>query len=81
MLKSLTENQKHKIISKLENIFVDIENVCMAFTAKGEQNLIFKCPAAGCERKERNLKRHLMQKKHGWTEAEASRHVSFCTRF
>ena len=75
------QRQKNKIISRLTDVFGNINNVKMTITKKGQQNLLFKCPTVGCEVQEHELKRHLIRKKHGWTEKEAARHVSFCTRF
>lgn len=79
MLISAIKKQKQRIISKLQDIFVDVNNVKVRLTNKGQQ-ISHLFPVVGCQTQEHNLKRRLVRKKHRWTEEEAACHVSFCTR-
>ena len=53
----------------------------MTFTKKGQQRILMRCPVLNCNVQEHELKRHLLRKKHRWSEEEANSHVSFCTRY
>ena len=71
------EKQKKRIVSKLTNVFGKTSNVEMTITKRQQQNILFKCGMVD----QHELKRHLVRRKHRWTEKEAAWHVSFCTRF
>ena len=77
---ALSAIKKKKKKFQNSKIFVSVDNVKMTIANKVHQNILLKCPVAGCQAQEHGLKRHLIRKKHRWTEKEAARHVSFCTR-
>lgn len=65
---------------QLKELFGSHDTTEVSRDSKGRLNVKYLCPYRMCNTKEHELKRHLMRKKHGWTEEDAAMHTSFTSR-
>lgn len=65
---------------QLKELFGSHDATEVSRGSKGRPNVKYPCSYRMCNTKEHELKRHLMRKKHGWTEEDAAMHTSFTSR-